>query len=73
MQGKGDGMGELLRKMFRGNYDKTSDAQIEAVAEGALLMQEQLARDVISLAEEAGLEKTDQRVVRAIEIFERLR
>jgi acylphosphatase len=66
-------MGELLRKMFRGNYDNTSDGQIEAVAEGALLMQEQLARDVISLAEEAGLEKADQRVVRAVEIFERLR
>jgi len=66
-------MGELLRKMFRGNYEKKSDDQIEAVAEGALLMQEQLARDVISLAEEAGLEKTDQRVVRATEIFEKLR
>lgn len=66
-------MGELLRKMFRGNYDKASDAQIEAVAEGALLMQEQLARDVISLAQDAGLEQTDQRVVRAVEIFERLR
>ncbi len=66
-------MGELLRKMFRGNYDTKSDDQIEAVAEGALLMQEQLARDVISLAEDAGLEQTDQRVVRAVEIFERLR
>ncbi len=66
-------MGELLRKMFRGNYEKKSDDHIEAVAEGALLMQEQLARDVISLAEEAGLEKTDQRVVRATEIFEKLR
>jgi len=66
-------MDELLRKMFRGNYDKKSDDQIESVAEGALLMQEQLARDVISLAEEAGLEKTDERVVRATEIFEKLR
>jgi len=66
-------MGELLRKMFRGNYDKKSDDQIESVAEGALLMQEQLARDVISLAEQAGLEKTDERVVRATEIFEKLR
>ena len=36
-------------------------------------MQEQLARDIISLAEEAGLEKTDPRVVRATEIFEKLR
>jgi len=66
-------MDELLRKVFRGNYDKKSDDQIEAVAEGALLMQEQLARDIISLAEEAGLEKTDSRVVRATEIFEKLR
>jgi len=66
-------MDELLRKVFRGTYDKKSDDQIEAVAEGALLMQEQLARDIISLAEEAGLQKTDPRVVRATEIFEKLR
>ncbi|MDX6680606.1 MAG: hypothetical protein QOG94_645 [Solirubrobacteraceae bacterium] len=66
-------MGELLRKMFLGDYAKKSDDQIEAVAEGALLMQEQLARDIISLAEEAGVEKTDSRVVRAVDIFEKLR
>ena len=66
-------MGDLLRKMFLGGYDTKSDDQIEAIAEGALLMQEQLARDIISLAEEAGLEKTDNRVVRATEIFEKLR
>jgi hypothetical protein len=66
-------MGDLLRKMFLGGYDTKSDDQIEAVAEGALLMQEQLARDIISLAQEAGLEKTDNRVVRATEIFEKLR
>ena len=66
-------MGELLRKMFLGGYDEKSDDQIESVVEGALLMQEQLARDIISLAEEAGLEKTDERVVRAIDIFEKLR
>ena len=66
-------MGDLLRKMFLGGYEDKSDAQIEDVAEGALLMQEQLARDVISLAEEAGLAKSDPRVVRAIEIFEKLR
>lgn len=70
---KGDGMGELLRKMSRGNYDKRSDSQLEDVAEGALLMQEQLARDIISLAREAGLEQTDPRVQRAVEIFEKLR
>ena len=66
-------MGELLRKMFLGGYDTKSDDQLEGVVEGALLMQEQLARDIISLAEEAGVEKTDQRVVRAIDIFEKLR
>ena len=66
-------MGELLRKMFLGGYDTMSDGQLEDVVEGALLMQEQLARDIISLAEEAGLEKSDPRVVRATEIFEKLR
>ncbi len=66
-------MGDLLRKMFLGGYESKSDAQIEDAAEGALLMQEQLARDIISLAQEAGLEKTDVRVVRATEIFEKLR
>ena len=66
-------MGELLRKMFLGDYEKKSDDQIEAVVEGALLMQEQLARDIISLAEEAWVEKTDSRVVRAVDIFEKLR
>jgi hypothetical protein len=66
-------MGELLRKMFFNGYDKKSDTQLEDVAEGALLMQEQLSRDIISLAEEAGLEKSDPRVQRATEIFEKLR
>ncbi len=66
-------MGDLMRKMFIGGYDKKSDAQLEELAEGALLMQEQLARDIISLADEAGLPKTDVRVVRAVEIFEKLR
>ena len=66
-------MGDLLRKMFLGGYESQSDAQLEDAAEGALLMQEQLARDIISLAEEAGLEKTDVRVIRATEIFEKLR
>jgi hypothetical protein len=66
-------MGDLLRKTFRGDYDKKSDAQLETVAEGALMMQEQLARDIISLAEEAGLPRSDHRVVRATEFFEKLR
>jgi hypothetical protein len=66
-------MGDLLRKMFIGGYEKQSDAKLEDVAEGALLMQEQLARDIISLAQEAGIGKSDVRVVRAQEIFEKLR
>ena len=66
-------MGDLLGKMFIGGYEKKSDAQLEDLAEGALLMQEQLARDIISLAEQAGLGKSDVRVVRAQEIFEKLR
>jgi hypothetical protein len=66
-------MGDLLRKMFIGGYEKKSDAHLEDIAEGALLMQEQLARDIISLAEQAGLGKSDVRVVRAQEIFEKLR
>jgi len=66
-------MSDLLRKMFLGGYEKTSDAALEDIAEGALLMQEQLARDIIALAEEAGVGKSDVRVVRAVEIFEKLR
>jgi len=66
-------MGDLLRKMFIGGYEKRSDAQLEDIAEGALMMQEQLARDILLLAEEAGLGKSDVRVVRARELFEKLR
>jgi hypothetical protein len=66
-------MGDLLRKMFIGGYDNKSDAQLEDIAEGALLMQEQLARDVIALGQEAGLGKSDARIKRAQEIFEKLR
>jgi hypothetical protein len=66
-------MGDLLSKMFIGGYEKKSDAQLEDIAEGAVMMQEQLARDIISLAEQAGLGKSDVRVVRAQEIFEKLR
>ncbi len=66
-------MGELLQKMLRGNPAEKSEAQIEEVAEGALMMQEQLARDVISLAEDSSVRKSDQRVKRAKEIFEKLR
>jgi hypothetical protein len=66
-------MGELLRKVFRVNYETRSLAEIEAVAEGAALMQEQHARDVMSMAEIAGIGTSDKRVQRAQQIVERLR
>jgi hypothetical protein len=66
-------MGDLLRKVFRINYETRSLAEIEAVAEGAALMQEQHARDVISMAETAGVSKSDARVKRAQQVMERLR
>ncbi|MEA2150979.1 MAG: hypothetical protein QOD69_2809 [Solirubrobacteraceae bacterium] len=66
-------MGELLRKMFRINYDTRTVKDIEAVAEGAALMQEQHARDILSLAETARIGPTDIRVQRAEQIVERLR
>lgn len=66
-------MGELLQKMLRCDPAEKSEAQIEAVAEGALMMQEQLARDVLSLAEDSRVRKSDERVKRANEIFEKLR
>jgi hypothetical protein len=66
-------MGDLLRKVFRINYDKRSLAEIETVAEGAALMQEQHARDVVAMAETAGVGKSDARVKRAKQVMERLR
>ena len=66
-------MGELVRKMFRFNYEKASLSQIEEVAEGAALMQEQHARDIVSMAETAGVSKNDPRVKRAKQVAERLR
>jgi hypothetical protein len=66
-------MGDLLRKVFRINYEKRSLAEVEAVAEGAALMQEQHARDVLSMAETAGVGKSDARVKRAQQVMERLR
>ena len=66
-------MGDLLRKMFRINYDTRTLKDIEDVAEGAALMQEQHARDVLSMAEEAGVGKSDERVTRAQRIVEQLR
>jgi len=66
-------MAELLKKMLRADPATKSESQIEDVAEGSLMMQEQLARDLISLAEESSVRKSDPRVKRAREIFEKLR
>ena len=66
-------MGELLKKMLRADPAEKSEDQIEDVAEGALMMQEQLARDVLSLAQDSRIRKSDARVKRAKEIFEKLR
>jgi hypothetical protein len=66
-------MGDLLRKVLRINYETRSREEIEAVAEGAALMQEQHARDVVSMAEAAGIGSSDARVQRAQQVVERLR
>lgn len=66
-------MGDLLRKMFRINYETRSRDEIEEVAEGAALMQEQHARDVLSMADDAGVKASDFRVQRAAAVLERLR
>jgi hypothetical protein len=68
-----EGMGDLLRKVLRINYETRSREEIEAVAEGAALMQEQHARDVVSMAETAGIGRSDARVQRAQQVVERLR
>ena len=69
-------MGDLLRKVFRFNYEKVSRGQLEDAAEGAALMQEQHARDVVSIAEVSGLpdshKEKDQRIVRALETVRQL-
>ncbi|MEA2156250.1 MAG: hypothetical protein QOE11_2390 [Solirubrobacteraceae bacterium] len=72
-RGKGKALGDLLRKMIRVNYETRSLQEIEAIAEGAALMQEQHARDLVSLAELAGLGRSDARVQRAEQIVENLR
>lgn len=66
-------MGELLRKMFRINFETRTLKDIEAVAEGAAVMQEQHARDLLSLAETAGVGATDARVQRAEQVVKKLR
>jgi len=66
-------MGERLEKALRGDPAEKTEAQIEEVAEAALMMQEQLSRDILSLAEDSRVRKTDERVLRAKAIFEKLR
>jgi len=66
-------MGDRLTKALRGDPAEKTEAQIEEVAEAALMMQEQLARDVLSLAEDSSVRKSDKRVERAKIIFEKLR
>jgi hypothetical protein len=66
-------MGDLLRKMLRINYETRTREEIEAVAEGAALMQEQHARDILEMAELAGIGPSDIRVQRAFQVMEQLR
>jgi hypothetical protein len=66
-------MAELLKKMMRGDPTEMPEDKIELVAEGALMMQEQLCRDLISLAEESSVRKADPRLKRAKAIFEKLK
>jgi len=66
-------MGELVHKVLRTNVEQRSREEIEAVAEGAAAMQEQHARDLLSLAETARIRKSDKRLKRARQILERLK
>ena len=69
-------MGFFLRRMVGDKADSLTHDQLLEVAEGALAMQEQLARDVLSLVEMTNMPAThaekDQRVVRARETVNRL-
>ncbi|HEV2777060.1 MAG TPA: hypothetical protein VGV90_15835 [Solirubrobacteraceae bacterium] len=69
-------MGFFLRRMVGDEADSLTREQLEEVAEGALAMQEQLGRDVLSLVEmiemPADHAEKDQRVVRARETVKRL-
>jgi hypothetical protein len=69
-------MGFFLRRMVGDKTDSLTHEQLLDVAEGALAMQEQLARDVLSLVEmiemPADHAEKDQRVVRARETVARL-
>jgi F0F1-type ATP synthase epsilon subunit len=66
-------MGDLLRKMMRINFENRTKEEIEVIAEGAALMQEQHARDVLLMAETAGVRDSDFRVQRAQQTVKRLR
>ncbi len=69
-------MGFFLRRMVGDRADSLTREQLEDVAEGALAMQEQLGRDVLSLVEMTGMPEShvekDQRVKRARETVKRL-
>lgn len=69
-------MGFFLRRMVGDASDSLTRDQLEDIAEGALAMQEQLGRDVLSLLEMTGMPEShadkDQRVVRARETVKRL-
>jgi hypothetical protein len=69
-------MGFFLRRMVGDKADSLTPAQLADVAEGALAMQEQLARDVLSLVDIIGMPEShaekDQRVVRARDTVKRL-
>lgn len=69
-------MGFFLRRMVGDKADSLTREQLEEVAEGALAMQEQLGRDVLSLVEMIGMPADhadkDQRVVRARTTVKRL-
>lgn len=66
---------EHLRSILGTNFAGFPAERLEELAEGALVMQEQLARDVLLLSKETGIKgvrKTDERLVRARERAERL-
>lgn len=69
-------MGFFLRRMMGARADDLSRDELLEVAEGALAMQEQLARDVLSLAEMTNMPaahaEKDQRIVRARDTVKRL-
>ena len=54
-------MGFFLRRMVGDKADSMTREQLEEVAEGALAMQEQLGRDVLSLVEMTGMPARSRR------------